>query len=142
MQHIILALALLLFTNLQTHAQCNKKVYWYASKAEMLDESGQVADTKEDAITLKMSKDSIMLGRQGDEGDDIKGAIKESTCDWKDAFKNGKSVIKTVVTSRDGDSTEATFTIEAKDGKITLVIEMDKMGKKSVRIPIDKYEEK
>jgi hypothetical protein len=143
MQSIILALMILLITTLAGSGQCNRKVDWHAVKAELLDESGQVVDTKEGAILLSTDKSTIMLSMKEAPHKSIEGTITESNCDWKNAFKSGKSVYKAELykSNNQQDSSNSTFTIEAKDGKITILMEIEKMQGKKIRIPVDKYEE-
>lgn len=143
MQNIILALAILLLTTLTGNGQCNRKVNWHAVKAELLDEHGQVVDVKEGSILLSTDKSTIMLNMKDAPNKTIEGSLKQTSCDWKEAFKSGRSVYKAELhkSSNEQGSSNGTFTIEAKDGKITILMEVEKMQGKKIRIPVDKYEE-
>jgi hypothetical protein len=142
MQSILLALTILLLTTVTGVGQCNRKVNWHAAKAELLDENGQVVDTKEGAITMTTDKSTIKLSIKEKPNKSIEGTIRESNCDWKEVFKNGKTVYKAEMRKTNSDNnSNGTFTIEAKDGKITILMEVEKMQGKKIRIPVDKYEE-
>ena len=126
-------------TSLQAISQCDKKVTWYASKGEMLDISGALLDTKIDSIFLETDPQKIMLRFKSDQKT-LEGTVKEKTCDWKEPFRNGKTVYHANVTVESGTS-NAIFTVEAKDGKITLTLTIDARADKKFLIYIDRYEE-
>lgn len=140
MQNIILALVLVLFTSFASFAQCDKKVKWQATKAELIDESGQVSDIKEGNITLTADSKTIVIEIAENPNDKLEGTVNESTCEWKEAFKNGKTVLKTTMNDRGGDTSPGTITIEGKDGKLTITVEIEKLNGKKVRINVDKHE--
>jgi hypothetical protein len=140
MQNIILALVITLFTSIASFAQCDKKVKWQAAKAEMVDENGNVVDTKEGKIVITTDAKTIRFEIQESENETAEGAVSESTCEWKEAFKNGKTTYKASMTGRNGDSQNASFTIEGKDGKVKLTLELEKLGGKKIIINVDKYE--
>jgi hypothetical protein len=140
MKHILLAIALVLFTGVASFAQCDKKVKWKATKAELIDENGQVADTKEGNINITADSKTITLEIEESPNDKLEGTVNESSCEWKEAFKNGKMVLKASLNERDGDVSPGTITIEGKDGKLTITLEIEKMNGRKVRIAIDKYE--
>ena len=70
----------------------------------------------------------------------LEGTVKEKTCDWKEPFRNGKTVYHANVTV-EGGTTNAIFTVEGKDGKITLTLTIETMADKKFLIYIDRYEE-
>jgi len=135
----ILIFFILFVTSLQAISQCDKKVTWYASKGDMLDASGALLDTKIDSIFLETDPQKIMLRFKSDQKA-LEGTVKEKTCDWKEPFKNGKTVYTASVTV-DGTTSNATFTVVAKDGKITLSLTMEARADKKFVIYIDRYEE-
>lgn len=139
MQNIILALALVLLTSLASIAQCDKKIKWQAAKAEMIDQSGTVMDTKE-GITITSDSKKILFELAAEPDNPLEGVVNETACEWKEAFKNGKTVIKANISGRDGNSSPATITIEGKDGKLTLILDMERMQGRKVRMNLDKYE--
>jgi hypothetical protein len=140
MQNIILAFAIVLLTSVSTFAQCDKKVKWQATKAEMLDQSGTVVDTKQGTINITTDSKNITLEIEGEPGDKLEGTISEHSCEWKEAFKNGKTSFKATLNKTNGETSAATFNIEGKDGKLTINLKLDRMDGKTVRITVEKHE--
>jgi hypothetical protein len=141
MQKIILALAMLLLTGLQGIAQCDKKVTWHATKADLIDANGTLLQTKEATLTLETDSQKVILSVKESPEDGMEGVVKEKTCDWKEAFKNGKTVYHMTLNNSGGKNSKAVFTVEAKDGKITILAEIEMMEGKKLLIYIDTYEE-
>ena len=135
----ILVSFILFATSLQAISQCNKKVTWYAAKGDMLDANGGVLDSKHDSIFLETDPQKITLRFKSDQNQ-LEGTVKEKTCDWKEPFKNGKTVYHTTVTL-DGSLSNAIFTVEGRDGKITLLLEIEAREGRKFLIYIDRYEE-
>lgn len=118
-------------------AQCGKTIEWTGSKIEMVDASGKVVATMEEKVKAKTSPTELTLYKNGDD-ESIGGKINESTCNWAVPYKEGSMVIKARL-GDSGRSMDAVVTIEAKEGKLFLWLDMD--GRKS-RVTLDKYEEK
>ena len=138
MKTIILS-CILFIAGLPAISQCDKKVTWYATKGEMYDASGSLLDTKTDSIFLETDPQKITLRFKSD-NKALEGLVKENTCDWKEPFKNGKSVYHTTV-SIDGVDSNASFIVEARDQKITLSVEIEAKKDRKFLIYIDKYRE-
>jgi len=136
---IFFAVVMLIITGMQANSQCDKKIKWYAVKGEMYHTNGNLLDTKLDSVFLETSPQKISLRFQSDDKA-LEGVIKEKICDWKEPFKNGKTVYHAEV-SIDGMNSNAIFTIEAKDNKITLSVEIEARKERKFLIYIDKYEE-
>jgi hypothetical protein len=142
MQNIFLALAILVLTTITGYGQCHRKINWQAAKAELLDENGQVIDTKEGAIVMSTDRSSLSLTIKDAPGQSMEGTIKDVHCNWQHAFKEGKTVyLADIHHVNSNDKSNGTFTIEARDGKITILMELDKLEGKKIRIPVEKYEE-
>ena len=136
---IILPILILLVTSFQATCQCDKKITWYATKGDMLDASNNLLDTKTDSMFFETGTQNLILRSKSDQNQ-LEGTITNRTCDWKDPFKTGKSIYHATV-SLDGRDSNATFTLEAKDGKITLYVVVDALEGKKFRIYIDGYKE-
>ena len=133
-------LAFILFIScLQAISQCDKKIKWYATKGEMYDTNGELLDTKNDSIFLETDTQKISLRFQSD-NKDLEATIKEKICDWKEPFKNGRTVYHTT-SVLDDQISDATFTVEAKDGKMILWVEIEIRQGRKFKIYLDKYEE-
>ena len=136
---IFFAVVMLIITGMQANSQCDKKIKWYAAKGEMYHTNGNLLYNKQDSVFLETGPQKISLKFQSDD-QALEGVIKEKICDWKDPFKNGKTVYHTDV-SIDGMNSNATFTVEAKDKKITLTVEIEARKERKFLIYLDKYEE-
>jgi hypothetical protein len=135
-----ICISLILFVaSSQVIAQCDKKVTWYASKGDMVDISGNVLDTKVDSIFFETDPQKITLRFKADQKT-LEGTVKEKTCDWKEPFRNGKTIYHASVTV-DGTLSDAVFIVEAKEGKITLSLEIEARQGRKFLIYIDRYEE-
>jgi len=135
----ILLFSVVVLTSFNAICQCDKKVTWYATKGEMLDATGALLDTKLDSIFLETGPEKITLRAKSD-ANELEGTVKEKTCDWKEPFKKGKSIYHASV-SVNGGISDAVFTLEGKDGKIVLSVEIEAMKGRKYVIYIDKYEE-
>ena len=135
----IFLLFILITASVQAISQCDKKVTWYASKGDMLDANGSLLDTKIDSIFLVTSPEKITLRFKSDQKT-LEGTIKEKKCEWKEPFRNGKTVYQATVLV-DDQTSDAIFTVEAKDGKITLSLTIEIRADRIFLIYIDKYEE-
>ena len=135
-----ICISLILFVaSSQVIAQCDKKVTWYASKGDMVDISGNVLDTKVDSIFFETDPQKITLRFKADQKT-LEGTVKEKTCDWKEPFRNGKTIYHASVTV-DGTLSDAVFIVEAKEGKITLSLEIEARQGRKFLIYIDRFEE-
>lgn len=140
MYKLILFLAVLFLTGLSGYAQCGKKVKWFASKAEFINSSGDVENSKEGTITVTTADNSILIEIAEAPDDILSGTVGEKECNWADAFKKGKSVFKINVVRGDGDSSDGTITVEGKDGKLIIELALEKMEGSKIRLAVDKYE--
>ncbi len=138
MKAILLSLVLFV-ASLPAMSQCDKKVSWYATKGEMYDTNGGLLDTKLDSIFLETSPQKITLRFKSD-NNTLEGTVKEKICDWNEPFKNGKSVYQTTAVL-DGQTSNATFTVEAKDGKMILWAEIEIRKGRKFKIYLDGYNE-
>jgi len=135
----ILFFVMLVVTGIQANSQCDKKVSWYATKGEMYNTNGDLLDTKQDSIFFDTDPQKITLRFKSDDKA-LEGTITEKNCDWKEPFRNGKTVYHAAVFV-DGVNSNATFIVEAKDGKITLSLVMEARMERKFLIYIDSFKE-
>jgi hypothetical protein len=143
MKRIVLLVAVIATFAISASAQCDKKVLWSAVKADFVDETGAVQDTKNVKVAIYTSKKEINITHDDDLTDSLGGIIKEFSCEWKQPFKNGKTIIKADLHDKDGEYTNSVITIEAADAKISVTINMVAPdGRKMIiKIPVDSYTE-
>ena len=139
MKKIILTLSLVIGLAAVTLAQCDKTVELTSSKTNHMDEKGTVTRTDDETAVIVISKSAVDISVNGDHK--INAPIKSNTCNWTTPFKEGKTVIKATA-DHDGQDENVTITIEGKDGKVTLLFEMENQPGDRIKVSIDKFIEK
>jgi hypothetical protein len=139
MKTIALIAALLLAGATITFAQCGKKFRITTSKTEHLDASGAVTRTDNEKAVVEISAPALNITVNDDHK--MNGTIKSNDCNWPTAYKEGKTVIKATLSDDNGEDKNVTITIEGKDGKVTLLFEMEGMPDDRIRVAADKFEE-
>ena len=142
MKKIILLVLVFVTVNKWSNAQCNKKILLTSTKEEFLDANGQVTHTDEDSVTLEVSDSGITINHNNIPQDELKGTIKEINCNWSEPFKTGKTTFKSDLTEVSGDEHNGNFTIEGKDGQISVLIELTDKGGMKIKLYVNRYEEK
>ncbi len=140
MKKVILTLFLLVSLSAASFAQCDKTVVLTSSKTDHLDASGAVTRTVDETAMIEISKTTVNISINNDPK--MNGTIKDNTCNWKVPFKEGKTVIHATMVNGGGEEKKVTLTIEGKDGKVTLLFDMEDMPNERVRVGIDKFVEK
>jgi len=139
MKKIILTLSLLIGLSAVTFAQCDKTIVFNSSKTNHMDETGTITRTDDETAEVVIDKSAINIAVNGDHK--ITANIKSNTCNWTVPFKEGKSVIKAVA-DMNGEDRNLTITIEGKDGKVTLLFEMEEQPGDRIKVIADKFVEK
>lgn len=140
MKTMTLVFALLVAGCTMSFAQCEKNLILTSSKTEHMNADGVVQRTDDETAKIELSKSAVNVSVNDEHK--ISGTIKSQTCDWKVPFKEGKTVIKAAVSNDQGEERNVTITIEGKDGKVTLLFEMEGMPEDRIRVGIDKFAEK
>jgi hypothetical protein len=138
MKKILLA-AVLLTGGLLTYGQCEKKVVLTSSKTEHLRADSTIERTDDEQTVIEFDKSTISI-TPGE--NHMTGTVKSYTCNWTTPYKVGKTRLKVTLTNPEGESRDATLTIEGKDGHIVFLAELDNMPDKKIRLFADKFEEK
>ncbi len=97
---------------------------------------------EQDKITVEISKTEIIFNHNDDPNDVMQGMIKEFSCNWTEAFKNGITVIKAELTEGHNDIHDAVVTIEGKDGQVIITLEPNDKPDMKIKACVEKYEEK
>jgi len=139
MKKIILTLSLLIGISAVTFAQCDKTVVLTSSKTNHMDESGTITRTDDETAQIEIDKSAVNISVNGDHK--VTANIKSNTCNWTVPFKEGKTVIKAVA-DHNGEDKSITITIEGKDGKVTLLFEMEDEPGDRIKVGADKFAEK
>jgi hypothetical protein len=142
MKSIILGAIALFGAFTSLHAQCDKTLQITSSKTNFLNAKNEVQGSKDDNVVVDITKTTITVTPNGDPQNAITGTIKENSCNWTVPFKEGKTVIKSVLVDPSGDTKDATITIEGKNGKITLLAEAKEKPDQKLQLEVTKFEEK
>lgn len=138
MKNIVFVTFLLLACGSSGFAQCDTKVILTSSTTEYLDSNNVVEQSVPEKTIIKIDKSTISI-TPGDH--EMKGAIKENTCNWTVPYKEGRSVIKSAITDQGGDIRNATLNVEGKNGKVILLVEIEEMPGKKIRVTADTFGE-
>ncbi|BAU55575.1 hypothetical protein [Mucilaginibacter gotjawali] len=139
MKTIALILSLLLAGATGSFAQCGKKFTITTSKTEHMDSSGNITRTDDEKAVVVIGKTDINISVNDDHK--MSGTIKADTCNWPVAYKEGKTVVKAVITTQNGEDKNVTITITGKDGKVSLLFEVEGEPDDRIRVAADKFEE-
>ncbi len=135
-KHTVLFL-LLLISGASVYAQCGKKLVLNSVKTEYLDSTNTLQRSTDENTSIEIV-DSVITIKPND--NTITGEIKSQTCNWNVPYKEGKTVLKTLLKTNN-DERNATLTIEGKDGVVTLLVEMPEDPNKRIRVTLTKFEE-
>jgi len=142
MKKIAFILVLLLAGTAVSHAQCGKKFKITTSKTEHLDASGNLTRTDDEKAVVVISKTEVNITvTEANDQHAMTGVIKSDTCNWPVAYKEGKTVLKVVISGDNGQDRDVTITIIGKDGKVTLLFESEGEENDRIRVTADKFEE-
>jgi hypothetical protein len=139
MKKVFTTIIVCLFTASFTYAQCDKKVIIKASKTEYLASDSSVQRSVDEQSEIVFDKTSITIV-PGAEERKMTGSISSYTCQFTNPYKDGKMVLKTTMTSAEGDSRGLTITIESKGGK-TVFLAAVEGRERVIRLVPDKFEE-
>jgi hypothetical protein len=140
MKTIALILSLLVAGSTVGFAQCGKKFTITTSKTDHLDSKGNITRTDADEKAVVVVGNTDINITINDEHK-MSGPIKSNDCNWTVPFKEGKSVIKTVISGDNGDAKNVTITITGKDGKINLLFEAEDEPDDHISVTVAKFEE-
>ena len=121
------------------YAQCGKQNILTATGAEILDESNniKIKDTVR-ITTIKYDSKSFQIIT---EYATLNGTIDSIYCNWTIPFKEGNTYIVGKLKYENGDQWITTLIISGKDGKLTLLADMDHPDANKMRFVLDKFEE-
>lgn len=142
MKKMFLSFAVLLLAATAGIAQCDKYVIYHSDKQERISETGDVVATKSDILNIEFTKEKITVNHEQQPGA-LTATIKETICEWKEIYKEGKAIYKVEYQKPEsGETSEGVMTVEAKEGKLHILIEMARLDGKKIKVLVNKYEEK
>ena len=141
MKNLLFLLVLLLFVQLCGFAQCSEEVILSASKTEYLNGSGVLQRTVDESSTIEISKTRVVI-KPGNADQVMSGAITSDTCNWKSPYTEGLTVIHALFDDSSAEPRHVTLKLEGASGKITLLMEIQEMPDRIIRVNIDKFAKK
>jgi len=125
-----------------SYAQCSKKQLITSAKTEYLDANGNLQRAVDENTTIEYDKSNITITIDQGDSKVMSGPVKLDSCDWSIPYKQGKSIVKAVISDARGDAKNLTITIEGKDGKLSFLAEVEERPDMKIRLTVDKFEEK
>lgn len=141
MKNLLFLLVLLLFVQFCGFAQCSEEVILSASKTEYLNGSGVLQRTVDESSTIEISKTRVVI-KPGNADQVMSGAITSDTCNWKSPYTEGLTVIHALFDDSSAEPRHVTLKLEGASGKITLLMEIQEMPDRKIRVNIDKFAKK
>src|SRR6266700_3893183 len=96
MKKLIVLLVALSAGSIMSFGQCDKKVILTSSKTEYLGADSSVQRSEDEITTVEFDKNTITI-IPGSDDHRMAGKITAYTCNWPVLFKEGKTVIKVVL---------------------------------------------
>ena len=118
-------------------AQCDTKTLLTSAQTEYFGPDGK-SDVRPEKVVIEMTKTHIKVTHETKE---LNGDITDLKCNWTEAFRNGKTSFKTTLYEDNGDNRNVSITIEAKDGKATVLVEFLGQEQRKLKLIADKFEE-
>jgi len=137
---LFLLMMLMILGIVFSYAQCGKKQVLTSTRTEYLDASGNLQRAVDESSTIEYNDSSILIVRSG--GPQMKGTISSIECEWKVPYKEGKTIIKSLITDERGEARNLNITIEGKSETLSFLAESPDRPDRKIRLVIDKFEEK
>jgi hypothetical protein len=122
-----------------SYGQCDKKNILSATGAEVLNEQNEVKikDTLR-VTTIKYDSKTIEIVS---EFSTLHGTIDSIYCKWELPFQEGHTYIRGTLNYENGDQWVTKLTITGKNGKLTLLADLEHPEANKMRFVLNKFEE-
>ena len=139
MKKITVLVSVLMSIALFTKAQCDKTIKWTATKEDFLDSAGNLQNSQNETVEVTTTPTKVSIVRSAGV-QTMQGDITNYSCKWKDK-QNGKTVFNSLLLdSKENKTRHATITIEAINGKTTILLRAEEEGT-VIKLNIDSFEE-
>lgn len=120
-------------------SQCDKKYILTATGVEILDDQNQVRlkDTQRITTIQYNAKTIEIISEQTT----LYGTIDSMACNWKLPLKDGQTFIRAKLNYENGEQWVTKFTITGKDGKFTLLVDIEHPEADIMRFELNRFEE-
>jgi len=121
------------------YSQCDKKNILSATGAEILN--GQNEVKIKDTLRVTTIKYDSKVIEIISEYSTLYGTLDSIYCDWKIPFKEGYTYIRGTLNYENGDQWVIKLIINGKEGKLTLLADLEHPEANKMRFVLNKFEE-
>ena len=122
MKKITVFIAVCIAASMVSSAQCDQSMKWTSSKSDFLDTAGNFQRSDAETVDVTTTQKKITIVRNNSDTQLMSGDVTNYSCKWKDK-QNGKTSFNSVLVEPGGKTRHATITIEAVNGKTTILLE-------------------
>lgn len=139
MKQKILFLFITIVLGTRGFSQCDNKNILSATGAEILNEQNEIKikDSVRVTTIIYDSKKMEIIS----ENSTLYVTIDSISCNWKIPYKEGSTYIKGTLQYENGDQWVTKLTITGKDGKLTLLVDIEHPEANKMRFVLNKFEE-
>ena len=139
MKQIFLCLFISIAIGSNTFSQCGKKCILSATGTEILNDQNEVQ--LKDTLRITTIKYDSKNFEIVSEYSTLYGTIDSIYCNWKLPFKEGSTYIHGILNFENGDQRITKLFINGKDGKLTLLVDIEHPEANKMRFVLDKFKE-
>lgn len=121
-----------------SYSQCDKKNILSATGAEILNEQDEIKikDTQRATTIIFDTKIMEIIS----DNNKLYMTIDSTYCNWKIPYIEGNTYIRGILKYENGDQWVSKLTITGKEGKLTLLVDIDHPEANRMRFVLDKFE--
>jgi len=139
MKKLTLLITVCMALSFVSKAQCDNTIKWTATKEDFIDTAGNFQNSQNETVEVTTTPMKISIVRSAGE-QTMQGDITNYSCKWKDK-QNGKITFNSVLLdNKEGKTRHATITIEAVNGKTTILLRAEE-EETVIKLNIDSFEE-
>ncbi len=140
MKKIILSLSLIACCGAAAIAQCNQTVRFTSTKTDFVNATGAIEQSKNEQTQVTFNDSELSLLVNGNVDEQLTGNVRSVNCGWKKTNREGKTILTALLTNKNGDSKNATVTMEGKDGNISMLLEVENQPARKLQMTTESFE--
>lgn len=139
MKHKIILVMIAILISSYCYSQCNAKIILSATGVEIMDKNNDVKSKDTERITtIKYDTRAIEINT---EYNTRYGSIDSVYCNWSVPYKEGRTYLRGKLNFENGYQWVIKLTITGKEGKLTLLADMEHPDASVMRFALTTYEE-